>query len=180
MLSEKSKLVFIIGGARSGKSSLALKVASPYDKKAYIATAEPLDREMEERILNHKKQRGEGWDLYEEPIRLVDTLKIAFKKYQCIVIDCLTLWLSNILIRQREDLFLKNEIDRFIDILHLFCETYGMVLIIVSNEVGMGIVPDNELSRRFRDLAGLLNQRVANMADEVYLSISGLEIKIKG
>lgn len=180
MQSNKSKIIFIVGGARSGKSSFALKLASPFNEKAYIATAEPLDYEMEERIQKHKKQRGKDWDLYEEPISLSETLKKVMGKYQCIVIDCLTLWLSNLLTRQEDNNLFKEEREKFIDVLCSFQETYNMLLIIISNEVGMGIVPDNEISRRFRDWAGLLNQKIADLANEVYITISGLEIKIKG
>lgn len=180
MKSNKSRIIFIVGGARSGKSSLALKLASTFNEKAYIATAEPLDSEMEERIENHKKERGRDWDLYEEPISIGERLKKITEKYQCIVLDCLTLWLSNLLTMQKDDNLFKEEFERFIDALSSFKETYGTLLIIISNEVGMGIVPDNVLSRRFRDWAGLLNQKVANIANEVYLTVSGLQIKIKG
>ncbi len=181
MTHHKSKIIFITGGARSGKSSLALKPASLYSgKKAYIATAEPLDPEMEERINKHRRQRGNDWDVFEEPIKIADCIKLTMGKYPFIVLDCLTIWVSNLLTRQNDEKTIETELERFITALNLFRDTFDSQLIIVSNEIGMGIVPDNTLSRRFRDMAGVLNQKVADIADEAYLAVSGLPLKIKG
>lgn len=181
MSNYKNRIIFITGGAKSGKSSLALKPASLYSgRKAYIATAEPLDAEMLQRIDRHKRQRGHDWDVYEEALKIGDTIKDIMDKYPFIVLDCLTLWASNLLTRQDDERFIEKELEEFISALNLFQNNYGSQLIIVSNEVGMGIVPDNALSRRFRDIAGMLNQKVAEIADEVYLAISGIPVKIKG
>lgn len=172
------RIVFITGGARSGKSSFAMAEASKIDgTKAYIATAEVLDEEMKERIEKHKKQRGDAWDTYEEPLKIADVIRKIEGEYNVIVIDCLTLWLSNLM---HSNLNIKVEIENLVGVLKSSkLRTLNSELIIVSNEVGMGIVPENELARRFRDMAGFLNQRVAGVADEVYMMIAGIPIKIK-
>jgi adenosylcobinamide kinase / adenosylcobinamide-phosphate guanylyltransferase len=173
---DKNKLVFITGGARSGKSSFALRETSKIPgAKAYIATAEASDEEMRERIENHKKQRAKDWDTFEEPIKVADVIQKIKAKYNLVIIDCLTLWLSNIMQGNAD---VMDEIEKLV---HTLCAASPLSHVyIVSNEVGMGIVPDNELARRFRDMAGLLNQRVAEFADEVYLMVGGIPLKVKG
>lgn len=173
-----NKIVFITGGARSGKSSFALKESTKIPgKKAYIATAEALDKEMKERIEEHRKKRRNTWDTYEEPLRISETIKKIEGEYKVIVIDCLTLWLSNLM---HANLNIKRETEGLIEILKNFkLRTQDSKLFIVSNEVGMGIVPRNEMARRFRDMAGYLNQRVAELADEVYMVVAGMPVKIK-
>jgi len=181
-----AKIIFIIGGARSGKSSFALNEASKVEgRKAYIATAEAFDEEMKERIEKHKRERGDEWDTYEEPIGIAPLVKDIHKKYDVILIDCLTLWVSNLMHKSKQP---EDEIDKLINILAGSSGSNGLNglsglnrlnIFIVSNEVGMGIVPDNEMARRFRDLVGLLNQRVAEIADEVYQVTTGIPMKIK-
>ena len=167
------KIVFITGGARSGKSSFAMAEASRINgKKAYIATAEALDEEMRQRIENHKRQRGNDWVTYEEPLKIAEVIKEIEGKYSVILIDCLTLWLSNLFMNNKKS---EREIESFCCSL----STVHCPLFIVSNEVGMGIVPDNELSRKFRDMAGLLNQKIASTSDEVYMVVAGIPVKIK-
>lgn len=174
MANGKNKIVFVIGGARSGKSEFALKTAASIPgEKAYIATAEALDAEMEKRIKKHKDQRGEDWTTFEEPLNLANAIEDISGRYSVIVIDCLTLWLSNIM---------HGALDVEAQIKGLNSKLLSKrpsVLYLVSNEVGMGIVPDNEVARRFRDMAGYLNQRVAKIADEVYLVTAGIPLKIK-
>lgn len=196
------KIIFILGGARSGKSTYALKEASKFSgKKMYIATAEALDEEMKERIEKHKRERGKDWDAYEEPFKIADIIKKIEGKYSVIVIDCLTLWLSNVM---HAGLNIETEIEHLISSLATihsstnqpyFNKTMKIipphppllkggrgdyqVIYIVSNEVGTGIVPENEMSRRFRDMAGLLNQKIAEVADEVYMVVAGIPVKIK-
>jgi adenosylcobinamide kinase/adenosylcobinamide-phosphate guanylyltransferase len=166
-------LTFIIGGAKSGKSRFALKKASACSgQKVYIATAQALDDEMKARIEKHKKERTPDWITFEEPLNLSALLKDTRGKYDVILIDCLTLWLSNLMLNNKD---VEKEIK-------YFCSSLvppHSSLFIVSNEVGMGIVPDNELSRRFRDLAGMLNQKIAGIADEVYLVTAGIPVRIK-
>lgn len=167
------KIVFITGGARSGKSTFALKEASKISgNKAYIATAEALDEEMQERIEDHKRKRGKDWDTYEEPIKIADVIKDIEGQYSVIVIDCLTLWLSNIFLNNKN---VEKEIESFCCSL----STVHYPLFIISNEVGMGIVPGNEMARKFRDMVGILNQKIAEIADEVYLVTAGIPMKIK-
>jgi adenosylcobinamide kinase/adenosylcobinamide-phosphate guanylyltransferase len=168
------KIILVIGGAKSGKSTFALEQAGAFPgRKAYVATAQPLDDEMKERIERHKAQRGRDWDTLEEPIKIARALEQIRTGYTAGVVDCLTLWLSNLLIGVED---LEGEVDAFLAFLKTGdCPT----LFIVSNEVGMGIVPDNALSRRFRDRAGYLNQQVAGIADEVYLLAAGIPLRIK-
>lgn len=183
------RIVFITGGARSGKSSFALKEASKISrKKAYIATAEALDKEMRQRIKEHKKKRGDDWITYEEPLKIADVIKKIKSKYNAIVVDCLTLWLSNLM---HTELKIQDAINSLIDVFKSVGAGFALpnnkkggprptpTLYILSNEVGMGIVPDNEMARRFRDMAGFLNQRVAEVADEVYMVVAGMPIRIK-
>jgi len=170
------KITFVIGGARSGKSSFALKCASDASdlsgKKAFIATAQAHDAEMNERIERHKLERGVVWDTFEEPLYPGRTLGEIRDAYDVIVVDCLTLWLSNIMLADKQ---IENEIETFCSsLLNVNCS-----LFIVSNEVGMGIVPENDLARRFRDMAGRLNQKTAAIADEVYLVVAGIPLRIK-
>jgi adenosylcobinamide kinase / adenosylcobinamide-phosphate guanylyltransferase len=174
-MAEKSgKIIFVIGGAKSGKSSFALESARAFPgRKAYVASAEPLDDEMRDRIEKHKAQRGKDWVTFEEPIKMAQVLNRIGDEYSTAVIDCLTLWLSNLLLGGDA---VDGEVDVFLAFLR---ERDCPTLFIVSNEVGMGIVPDNALSRKFRDLAGNLNQKVAAIADEVYLVTAGIPLRIK-
>jgi len=186
------KIVFITGGARSGKSRFALKEASRISgKKVYLATAEAIDKEMRQRIEDHKRQRGDDWVTYEEPLKIAELVEEIKCRYTVILIDCLTLWLSNLLIKTDNPGYrtqtIETEIERFLDVLKCFkdspvCELgpEPCSLFIISNEVGMGIVPENELARRFRDMAGLLNQKVSEVSDEVYMLVAGIPIKVKG
>jgi adenosylcobinamide kinase/adenosylcobinamide-phosphate guanylyltransferase len=178
------KIIFITGGARSGKSSFALKEASKAKgRKAYIATAEALDGEMKDRIQKHKLERGDEWNTYEEQIKVSDVLRDIKGQYVVVLLDCLTLWLSNVLLRSetgaQEHQSPEDSINEFITCLNGLAGAGGCDLYIVSNEVGMGIVPENKLARKFRDLAGALNQKVAEIADEVYLVTAGIPLKIK-
>lgn len=176
-------IIFITGGSRSGKSRFALEKANSFSgKKVYIATAEPLDEEMRERIERHKKERGREWFTMEEPLKLAELIRELKGQYDVILLDCLTLWLSNLMMADKE---VSGEIEEFIATLKKLKDSPAFSLrpsafFIVSNEVGMGIVPENELARKFRDMAGLLNQRVAELADEVYLMVSGIPVKIRG
>ena len=170
------KITFVIGGARSGKSSFVLnEVSEMKGSKAYIATAEALDDEMKDRIQQHKGDRGQEWSNYEEPINIAELISKIKDKYEIIVIDCLTLWLSNVMHKSDKP---EDSINLFIQTLKNLDDT-GLSLYIVSNEVGMGIVPENPLAREFRDLTGFLNQKVAEVADEVYMVTAGIPIKIK-
>lgn len=180
-----NKIFFITGGSRSGKSNFALKMASGFSgSKIYIATAEALDEEMKDRIARHKEERSDEWKTIEEPIKIPEIIKELKGRYNVLLLDCLTLWLSNLIIREDKKEAMKTEIEKFLDSLRYFknpsASSLQSSLFIVSNEVGMGIVPENRLARMFRDQAGMLNQKVAEIADEVYFVVSGIPLRIKG
>lgn len=169
------KIVLITGGARSGKSNYAEERAGAAGaRRLYLATAEAKDEEMARRIAEHRKRRGEEWITVEEPIELSSQLLRYRGQVDCVLVDCLTLWLSNLLLRQDEKAATKR-IDELVDALTLL----DFHLFFVTNEVGSAVVPDNALARKFRDLVGLANQRVAEAADEVVLMVAGLPMIVK-
>ncbi len=170
------KITFILGGARSGKSRYAQKLAQGKGIKiAFIATGQPLDREMKKRILIHKNNRPPHWKNFEEPLNPVPLLKNIGEKFDVILIDCLTLMVSNFMLRGIKEAAIKNNINKMAGIL----KKTKANSIIVSNEVGLGIVPENKLAREFRDIAGRVNQIVAEKADEVFFIVSGIPWRIK-
>jgi adenosylcobinamide kinase/adenosylcobinamide-phosphate guanylyltransferase len=169
------KITLITGGARSGKSSYALKTASAHEgRRAFVATLTPLDDEMEKRIELHRIERGTGWDTFEEPVRLSALFSRLEKDYDVLIVDCLTLWLSNVMLAGMD---IKRTSDELVKALERARKS--MRLFVVTNEVGLGIVPDNSMARAFRDHAGTLNQKVAEISDEVYLMTAGLPLKLK-
>jgi adenosylcobinamide kinase/adenosylcobinamide-phosphate guanylyltransferase len=173
--------IFITGGARSGKSSFAEKKAIEFGAPlGYLATAQTLDSEMDERVRRHRERRGAEWSTIEEPIHLPQALARCDGLYQAILVDCVTLWLSNLLFKY-EDAAEQSEERIHEDLLRLKSTLHGMVtpVILVSNEVGMGIVPENSLARMFRDVAGATNQILAAAADEVHVVISGIPLQLK-
>jgi len=170
------KITFILGGARSGKSHYALEIAQKRHKKvAFIATCEPLDKEMQRRIRAHQKNRPSYFRTFEEPRDIYGLLKKINSEFGLIVIDCLTLWVSNLLLNGMKEREIVEEMKKIVDAL----KKAKAKSIIVSNEVGLGIVPRDKLSRDFRDIAGRINQLVAREAKEVIFMISGLPLKIK-
>ncbi len=170
------KTFFITGGARSGKSAFAEKIAEEMTgKRAYIATAQALDPEMAARIAKHQQNRGDAWDTYEEPLAVDELLQKLSGRYPVALLDCLTLWLSNIIAHTATDDAVLHRCDRLVAAVRQF----SGACIVVSNEVGLGIVPDNPLARKFRDFAGVLNQKMAQAADEVYFTASGIPVRIK-
>ena len=169
-------ITFITGGARSGKSAFAeARALQAGGKRAYLATAQALDPEMQDRIERHRKRRGDAWDTFEEPLAVAELVRRLSGRYDVLLLDCLTLWLSNVMARTSED----KDISARIEDLAAALQTYSGTVLVVSNEVGLGIVPDNPLARRFRDLAGSLNQAIAAIADEAYLLASGIPMKLK-
>jgi adenosylcobinamide kinase/adenosylcobinamide-phosphate guanylyltransferase len=171
------KIIFITGGARSGKSHFAQELAQKFPgPKAYLATAQALDEEMAERIRRHQKNRSADWKPLEEPLRVAECLEGHGDHFSLILLDCLTLWISNLMMAGSDEPRILDETDRLLKA----CHKVKCSLIIVGNEVGMGIVPDNPQARVFRDLSGLIQQKVAQAADEVFLMVSGLPQKLKG
>ncbi|TPL54823.1 bifunctional adenosylcobinamide kinase/adenosylcobinamide-phosphate guanylyltransferase [Mesorhizobium sp. B2-4-6] len=166
------KLTFVLGGARSGKSSYAESLTTAFSSPwAYIATAQAYDDEMRERIALHRSRRGEGWITVDAPLELVGVIE-ALPDHEPVLIDCLTLWLTNHMLAEHD---VEAECERLADMLSRPRGPW----FVVSNEVGLGIVPDNALARRFRDAAGRLNQQVAAVADSVLMMVAGLPLKVK-
>ncbi|MDI6758115.1 MAG: bifunctional adenosylcobinamide kinase/adenosylcobinamide-phosphate guanylyltransferase [Candidatus Omnitrophota bacterium] len=169
------KITFILGGARSGKSTYALLLAKRHKNVAFIATCKPLDTEMKKRIKMHREIRPKHWETFEEEKDISARLKKIGDKFECIVIDCLTLLASNLLCRKKSPAFIENKIKEML----LVIKKIKAKTIIVSNEVGLGIVPANKLARDFRDIAGRVNQITAQAAQEAYFLISGIPTRIK-
>ncbi|TAK00832.1 bifunctional adenosylcobinamide kinase/adenosylcobinamide-phosphate guanylyltransferase [bacterium] len=169
------EIVLITGGARSGKSRYAEESAIRLGTKLlYLATGEPGDEEMARRIAEHRKRRGDRWLTVEEPLEVGSVLAGHCGKIDCALVDCLTLWVSNLLIRGGEEL-VRNAVEKVIQ----RNSRLDFHLLLVTNEVGWGIVPDNALARQFRDLAGWTNQRMAEIASEVVLMVAGIPVVVK-
>jgi len=172
---QRSKLILVLGGAASGKSQAALDLAGQRGPRAFVATGQALDREMKVRIERHQATRSSDWETAEVPVEIEKWVTGNCKNYQSIVIDCLTLWLSNMKGRRLGDLAIA---DATADLLLAIRRTKAHV-VVVSNELGLGLVPATKAVRAFRDLAGRVNQQVAAEADEVYLVVSGLPLRLK-
>ena len=168
-------MIFVTGGARSGKSAFALRKASSLagDAVSFIATAEALDVEMSERIERHRLERNSNWQTLEESLDIGSALERATHKL--IVLDCVALWVSNLLLAGTSETAMLERTIAFIATAARLEKT----VIVVSNEVGLGIVPDNALSRRYRDALGRVNQTFAAASSEAYLLVSGLELQLK-
>ena len=179
-----SKIILVTGGARSGKSTFAEKLATKLtDKtKAYIATAQIFDDEMAQRIRIHQNRRGEDWKTFEAPFNAEAAITEAGNSYDVILFDCLTIYLSNFIcaFESLDDLDkincdLINNVNKLID----SAKNIKGTIIFVTNEVGDGIVPENKLARVYRDCAGIANQMIAQESDEVYLVVAGIPVNIK-
>jgi adenosylcobinamide kinase/adenosylcobinamide-phosphate guanylyltransferase len=167
--------ILILGGARSGKSMLGEKIALKLsDRPAYIATAQTGDKEMQDRVAEHRIRRGERFTTFEESLALAKTIQIAAKDHDTILVDCLTLWLSNLIFSETTDK--AQNISALGDVL----KTSKSRIILISNEVGLGIVPDNGLARQFRDDAGSMHQELAKICANVYIIFAGLPMVLKG
>lgn len=184
MEKHKPKLILITGGARSGKSSFAESLAQKMSENiAYIATAQMLDEEMRERIAEHRKKRPKNWKTYEETEQVDRIIQDIDAKTGVIIIDCMTLLVSNLISDYNEEspreMFaskVKDKIEQIIEA-SLKCQA---TVIIVSNEVGSGLVPANPIGRFYRDILGWTNQSIARNADLVYLMVAGIPLLIKG
>ncbi len=174
------KLVLVTGGARSGKSSLAVRLAADLSERVcYVATCELRDDEMSERIRRHRAERPDSWRTIEEPVDVsgvIDGLDPG--EWDVVLIDCLTLWVANMMGDLPPADFEQQAAERAAALAGA-CRRFAGDVIIVTNEVGSGIVPDNELARVFRDAAGRCNQTIGAEADEVYLTAAGIPVRIK-
>lgn len=169
-------LTLITGGARSGKSSFAQQLATSYqDDVLFLATAEARDADMAARIARHQAERPTHWRTLEEPLHLAQALQHTAPS-SVVVVDCVTLWVTNLLLKKE---LVWSEAERELDALLTWYRTQTVALIVVTNEVGLGLVPADGLSRTFRDWLGLFNQRLAAESDAVYLMVSGLAVDVK-
>jgi len=164
--------ILVTGGARSGKSSFAEKRTKQLGSSLmYIATSEIIDLEMENRVAEHQARRGSEWQTLHAPLKLTEALSEIDGKGPCLV-DCLTIWLNNLIFHNEDTIVATKELIKVL-------EQRSDPVVLVTNEVGSGIVPENALARRFRDEAGRINQIISEVADEVYLSVSGIPLQIK-
>lgn len=171
------KLIFILGGSRSGKSSYAVKLTKELGRNVtFIATATSPDEEMKKRIKLHKALRPKYWKVIEEGKDIGSILPKLKGKFEVVLIDCLGLLISNLLIENLKDKEIEGRIKKLINAIL----KVNLTIILVSDEVGMGIVPDNPLARRFRDLVGSVNQVIAKNADEVIFMQAGIPLRLKG
>ncbi|GAB4344749.1 MAG: bifunctional adenosylcobinamide kinase/adenosylcobinamide-phosphate guanylyltransferase [Candidatus Abyssubacteria bacterium] len=177
-----ARIILITGGSRSGKSTYAQKLAESLPgARAFVATSPATDAEMRERIRRHRRSRSRsGWHTIEEPVDLAGVLNRA-DAFDVVLVDCLTLWVSNLMYQAEQDRTKISEsvISRKCRELIRACAQRSGHVLFVTNEVGMGIVPDNALARQFRDLAGRCNQTMAAAADEVMLMTCGLPLRLK-
>ena len=182
-------MILVTGGARSGKSSYAESIAKDYgDSVLYVATSIPFDKEMQDRIKKHRTSRPSSWKTLEAYKDLDKLLPEATNSEKCILLDCITVMITNIMFEQEMDF--NNVNPKMADSLEATVrvevekliktgKSLDIPLIMVTNEIGMGIVPDNAISRAFRDIAGRMNQLIARECDEVYVCISGIPLKLK-
>lgn len=180
------KIILVTGGARSGKSAFAEKLAAKGKKVAYIATAQIFDNEMAFRVKLHKKRRPVNWQTFEAPFNAEDAIMQAAADNDVILFDCITLYISNILCQSAENLAIQAEVYKLVQVqikkllqAALAAAKAGVTVIFVTNEVGAGIVPENKLARLYRDVSGLANQQLAERADSVFAVIAGLPVDIK-
>lgn len=172
------EVVLVTGGCRSGKSSHALAVAEAMDvpRRCFLATCVPADAEMQDRVDRHQRDRGTDWDTIECPLDICDVICQTAAKDAVVLVDCLTLWMNNILAQTRD----QDNIEKYINALQKALRDADGSVVLVTNEVGCGIVPGDSISRLFRDMAGLANQRTAATADTVVWMVSGVPVVIKG
>ncbi|WP_169570217.1 bifunctional adenosylcobinamide kinase/adenosylcobinamide-phosphate guanylyltransferase [Sneathiella limimaris] len=172
-MNKKPDLTLILGGARSGKSRFAEQLARDTNlDRVYLATSQVFDSEMEVRVKKHKTDRGDDWLTIEEPLALIETLQKACAPNRVILVDCLTLWITNLMMAEAD-------IEAAFEDLVVALPNLDGTILFVSNEVGQGIVPDNAMARAFRDHAGFLHQRLAASCDHVYFVTAGLPQKLK-
>jgi|SRR5215471_9984222 len=185
------RFVLVLGGARSGKSALAERLAANSGRSvAFIATATASDEEMRERIEQHRAARPSGWQTIEEPLDIALAVRRAAAIADVLLLDCITIWLANWMMRDQgiehhallpagklQDNDALSAVDALLEVVESLPE--GKTLIAVTNEVGLGIVPDHPLGRAYRDTLGYVNQRLARAADRVYLMVAGMAVDIK-
>jgi adenosylcobinamide kinase / adenosylcobinamide-phosphate guanylyltransferase len=171
------KITLVIGGCKSGKSRHALHLAEKGgSRKIFIATCVPFDEELKERIARHREERDGTWKTVDVPIELPEAIRAHDKENAVLLVDCLTLWINNLLLASED----RRHIDENVTKLMAALSVARCPVILVANEVGAGIVPENRLARLFRDAAGVANQRISALADEVIFMVAGIPMTIKG
>ena len=173
------QLILVLGGARAGKSTLAQNLAQKASRVLFVATAEALDDDMAERIAVHRSQRPAGWETLEEPVDILAPLGTMVNNYDTVLVDCLTLWVSNLMLQREDEPEKESDILAMARQLLQLYESGHATWIVVSNEVGWGVVPPTTLGRAFRDILGRVNQLVAARADRVYLMVAGVALELK-
>jgi adenosylcobinamide kinase / adenosylcobinamide-phosphate guanylyltransferase len=168
-------ITLITGGARSGKSTYALKLAVPHKRKFFVATGQALDEEMTARIEFHRETRPSEFQTVEESVNVVVALEKLAERADIVVLDCLTLWVSNLMQLHDDDEPILTAADQLAKIL----QASPFASVVVTDEVGFGIVPEHPMARRYRDLLGWTNQKIASVADDVLLMVAGYPIKVK-
>ena len=185
-----SKVILVTGGARSGKSNFAEKLCKDQNNNtAYIATSIPFDDEMKERVKKHKESRPQNWKTYEIYKDIYTIINDISKEHKTVILDCVTLLVNNLMFTYGIDVdkatskeldelenYIRDQIEKLLDAV----KKTNLYFVIVSNEIGMGIVPANKLSRIYTDIIGRINQQIATHSDEVYFVVSGIPMKIKG
>lgn len=185
---DERRLTFLVGGARSGKSRMAVEMASGAGEVVFLATASPSDEEMARRVERHRAERPAHWTTVEAPLDVARTIREEIPPDATVVLDCLTLWVSNLLASRAEnpggtdrgkgrddEEYVLSRADELLDAM----EDRGRRWVVVSNEVGAGLHPDTALGRRYRDLLGLVNQRVSREADRAYLVVAGRALRLE-
>lgn len=172
-----AQVMFVLGGCRSGKSGLALRAANEMEaqQRIFIATAVAFDAEMQDRVRRHQAERGAGWKTLEIPLALPEALFEHGREGRLILVDCITLWVSNLLLECAAPAAVESRIAELVRAV----AAAACPVILVSNEVGAGVVPESKLGRRFRDLAGIANQSLAACADKVIWTVAGIPVVIK-
>lgn len=185
-----SKIVLVTGGARSGKSNFAEKLCIDQNNStAYIATSIPFDDEMKDRVKKHKESRPQNWNTYEIYKDIYSIIKEISNKYETVILDCVTLLVNNLMFTYDMDIdkanqeeinelekYIKDQVKKLIEEI----KKTNLYFVVVTNELGMAVVPDNKLSRVYTDIVGRINQQIASQSDEVYFVVSGIPMKIKG
>lgn len=185
-----SKIVLVTGGARSGKSNFAEKLCIDQNNStAYIATSIPFDDEMKDRVKKHKESRPQNWNTYEIYKDIYSIIKEISNKHKTVILDCVTLLVNNLMFTYDMDIdkanqeeinelekYIKDQVKKLIEEI----KKTNLYFVVVTNELGMAVVPDNKLSRVYTDIVGRINQQIASQSDEVYFVVSGIPMKIKG
>jgi adenosylcobinamide kinase/adenosylcobinamide-phosphate guanylyltransferase len=170
------EVTLVLGGCKSGKSNHALALAETYGlRQLFMATCVPYDDEMKERVARHKEERSNNWKTLDVPLELCETIAAHGNEGNVLLVDCLTLWISNLLMEFEDRDRAERQVDRLVAALDLV----SCPVVLVSNEVGAGIVPENKLARLFRDIAGTANQKIAAAADRVVWMVAGLPVGVK-